>query len=49
MERVGCLHCTRENLERRAFLRVGSLTFLGIGLRQFLEARSLMAASNAKA
>ena len=49
MEKVGCLDCTRENLNRRAFLRVGSLTFLGIGLRQYLEASSLMAASNAKA
>ena len=49
MEKVGCLDCTRENFNRRAFLRVGSLTFLGIGLRQYLEASSLMAASNAKA
>jgi hypothetical protein len=49
MEKVGCLDCTRENFGRRAFLRVGTLTFLGIGLRQYLEAASLIAAPSAKA
>ena len=49
MEKVGCLHRTEGNLSRRAFLRVGSLTFLGIGLQQYLEARSLLPTSKGKA
>lgn len=49
MEKVGCLNCTESSLRRRDFLRVGSLSLLGINLAQFLKAQSLVAANQGKA
>ena len=49
MEKFKSLSFARDALSRRAFLQVGSLTFLGIGLRQYLEARSLLPTSKGKA
>src|SRR5258705_8987910 len=40
MRKAGCLDCSEANLRRREFIRVGSLSLLGIGLRQYLELRS---------
>jgi Protein of unknown function (DUF1501) len=48
MERAGCLECTESNLRRRDFLRVGSLSLLGINLAQFLKFQSLIAADQKK-
>src|SRR5262245_13886531 len=36
--------CSEESWQRRDFLRVGSLGFLGITLEQYLRAKSMMAA-----
>jgi len=47
MKYSGCLNRTATNLDRRDFLRVGSLSFLGIGLRQWMQLSELMAANNA--
>ena len=44
IRKAGCLTVTRELLKRRHFLRVGSLSLLGISLPQFLNFRSLQAA-----
>ena len=54
MERAGCLTCSEASLRRRDFLRVGSLSLLGISLSQYLRLKEVMAAaanpsSNAKA
>src|SRR5262245_40883761 len=43
MRHVGCLACNPDNLQRRDFLRVGSLSLLGINLAQFLRANQSMA------
>ena len=43
MVKSGCLACTPENLRRRDFLRVGSLSLLGISLSKYLEAVALAA------
>ena len=45
LRQVGCLDCTEANLRRRDFLRVGSLSFLGISLSQYLELKQVMAAA----
>lgn len=44
MKTVGCVTCSEESWQRRDFLRVGSLSLLGISLSQYLRARELMAA-----
>lgn len=44
MRKAGCLTVTQELLKRRHFLRVGSLSLLGISLPQYLNFRSLLAA-----
>src|SRR5438094_217555 len=49
MKKVGCLVCSDATLRRRDFLRVGSLSLLGIGLSQYLEMKSLMAAAGVEA
>ena len=38
MKWSGCLRCTGENLRRRDFLRVGSLSLLGFNLSHYLAA-----------
>ena len=43
---AGCQPCTEASLRRRDFLR-GSLSLLGISLRQYLEAKSVLAAEGA--
>lgn len=43
MKKVGCLDCTEANVGRRDFLRVGSLSFLGVSLSQYLELKQAMA------
>ncbi len=43
MKWSGCLQCTGENLGRRDFLRVGSLSLLGFKLSQYLALKDLMA------
>jgi len=45
MRKAGCLTVTADLLQRRHFLRVGSLSLLGISLPQYLEFSSAMAAS----
>ena len=45
MRRAGCLTVTDELLKRRHFLRVGSLSLLGISLPQYLNFKSLLAAA----
>ena len=45
MVKAGCLTITKELLKRRHFLRVGSLSLLGINLSQYLELKTLMAES----
>ena len=44
MKQSGCLRYTESDWARRDFLRVGSLSFLGISLSQYLEAKVLAAA-----
>ena len=44
MKHAGCLSCSERDLARRDFLRIGSLSLLGISLAQYLEFRSVMAA-----
>jgi len=44
MKKAGCLVCDEASLRRRDFLRVGSLSLLGIHLSQFLQLRQAMAA-----
>jgi len=46
MQYSGCLRCSEANLKRRDFIRVGSLSFLGIGLQQWIQLKQLMAAGN---
>ena len=45
MRKAGCLTVTADLLQRRHFLKVGSLSLLGISLPQYLEFSSAMAAS----
>ena len=45
MRHAGCLTCNADNLRRRDFLRVGSLSLLGINLTQFLRLNQGMAAT----
>jgi hypothetical protein len=47
MTKAGCLACNQANLARRDFLRVGSLSLLGINLSQYLRLRQTMAATSA--
>src|SRR5438445_5648335 len=47
-QRIGGLQWTTERRTRRDYLRVGSLSFLGISLSQFLKAKSLLAATGAQ-
>ena len=42
MRKAGCLDCSEASLRRREFLRVGSLSLLGINLSQYLELRNGM-------
>jgi hypothetical protein len=44
-DKAGCAHCGGPDLGRRYFLRAGSLGLLGIGLRQFFELESQLAAA----
>jgi len=48
MKHAGCLTCNADNLRRRDFLRVGSLSLLGINLAQFLRLNQAMAATAEK-
>ena len=48
MRHAGCLTCNEDNLRRRDFLRVGSLSLLGINLGQFLRLNQAMAATAVK-
>ena len=41
MKHAGCLTCNADNLRRRDFLRVGSLSLLGINLAQFSLLRNI--------
>src|SRR5262245_18987378 len=43
MRKSVCLVCTEANIRRRDFLRVGSLSLLGIRLSQYLQWRPVMA------
>lgn len=43
MSRSGCLECNANALQRRDFLRVGSLSLLGIGLADYLKFSALQA------
>jgi hypothetical protein len=43
MKEAGCLVCDEANMRRRDFLRVGSLSLLGIHLSQYLRWRQLIA------
>ena len=45
MEDTGCLRLTRRQASRRDFLRVGSLSFLGVKLDQVLRAAATQGAS----
>ena len=45
IRKAGCLTVTEDLLKRRHFLRVGSLSLLGISLPQYLKSRSLQAAT----
>ena len=45
MQRSGCLQCTESNLRRRDFLRVGSLSLLGVSLSQYLRLKKVQAAN----
>ena len=44
MRKIGCLDANDPVLKRRHFLKVGSLSLLGISMSQFLRVESLMAA-----
>ena len=44
MKSLGCSHCAGPG--RRDFLRVGSLSLLGVSLSQYLELQSVLAAVN---
>ena len=45
MKKPGCYHCEGVRQTRRDFLRAGTLSFLGIGLSDFLRLGSAMAAT----
>jgi hypothetical protein len=45
MKTAGCLICDEASLRRRDFLRVGSLSLLGINLGQYLRVSQAMAAA----
>lgn len=44
MSKPGCLTCKSGRVVRRHFLRVGSLSLLGMNLSQYLNIRSVLAA-----
>ena len=44
MKEYRCLQCRKTNLPRRDFLRVGSLSFLGLGTSQYRQHQGLQAA-----
>ena len=41
MKQCGCSYITDEQLDRRGFLRVGSLSLLGLGLSNYLQATGM--------
>jgi len=43
MKHTDCEHCLGASRTRRDFLRVGALTFMGMGLSDFLSFRSTQA------
>jgi hypothetical protein len=43
MKQCGCSYLTDEQLDRRGFLRVGSLSLLGLGLSEYLLAEKVLA------
>ncbi len=43
VKKVGCLTCHEKDMNRRDFLRVGSLGVLGMSLSQFLHVKSALA------
>ena len=43
MKHTDCEHCLGASHTRRDFLRVGALSFMGIGLSDFLSFRSAQA------
>ena len=45
MKKIGCLDFNDPVLKRRHFLKVGSLSLLGISMSQFLRVESLLAAA----
>src|SRR5262245_43576280 len=45
--KAGCRTCTEADVDRREFLRAGSLGFLGISLSRYFELTSLMASERA--
>src|SRR5689334_11446620 len=47
MNKPGCAHCEGISKTRRDFLRAGTLSFLGMGLSDFLRAQSALAATAA--
>ncbi|MSO23071.1 MAG: DUF1501 domain-containing protein [Acidobacteria bacterium] len=47
MEERSCVSCAEASINRRDFLRVGSLPFLGISLSHYLGLKALMASENA--
>lgn len=49
MTKSGCLVCSDASLRRRDFLRVGSLSLLGVHLSQYLRLKQAMAAVPASA
>ena len=44
--KAGCMTCTRTQMNRRDFIRAGSLPLLGLSLSQFLQFRALAGADN---
>ena len=48
MRKIGCLDINDPALKRRHFLKVGSLSLLGISMSQFLQVERLMAAVEGK-
>jgi hypothetical protein len=46
---AGCLSCNATSVRRRDFLRVGSLSLLGISLAQYLKLQSVLAAGGGAA
>ncbi len=48
MKKAGCLSYTKAELDRRDFLRVGSLSLLGIHLSQYLALKHVLAAAESE-